>query len=112
MFKFFKKEPATSAEVKLQQIQDLLFPPLEEQMEGDVAFYVDYSVDANIEGAIHDLAEGHNDDTVRKTLKSISNKLFEARKILQAYQELDKNIGYVVTDDGYRESEINYRRED
>jgi hypothetical protein len=112
MFKFFKKEPATPAEVKLQQIQDLLFPPLEEQMEGDMSFYVDYSVDSNIESAIYDLEEGHNDETVRKTLKAISNKLFKARKILQAYQEIDKNIGYVVTDDGYRETEISHRRED
>jgi hypothetical protein len=108
MFKFLKKEPATTADLKLQQIQEILFPPLEEQMEEGMTFYVDYSADTNLDSALVDLQEGHNDNTAHKTIKSVSDKLFKVRKILQAYQEIDKNIGYVVADDGYRDVEIDH----
>ena len=103
MFEFFKKkpkEPLTTAEEKLEQLKILLFPEPQIEMEGDMEFYVDSSVDMNIESVIVDLQEGHNDVTCQKTLKNISDRLYKARKILQAYFEVDENISYVVVDDG------------
>jgi len=100
MFKFFKRQPKTSAEIKLQQIQDLLFPKMEETELNGVKFCVDYSVDSNLDAVLLDLEEGHNDETARKTIKKVTNRLYEIRQLLQAYTEkLDKDIKYVVIDD-------------
>lgn len=102
MFKFFKKkeEPVTLADEKIDQLKELLFPEPKIEMEGDMEFYVDSSVDYNLEAALIDLREGHNDDVCQKTLKSIADRLFSARKILQAYYERDESIKYMVVDDG------------
>ena len=103
MFEFFKrkpKEPLTTAEEKLEQLKVLLFPEPQIEMEGDMEFYVDSSVDMNLESVMVDLEEGHNDAISQKTLKNISDRLYQARRILQAYFEADENIKYVVVDDG------------
>lgn len=102
MFKFFKKEaiPVTTAEQKLDELKNLLFPEPEIQMEGDMEFYVDSSADYNIEAVLVDLQEGHNDATCQKTLKNIGERLWKARKILQAYYERQENVNYIVIDDG------------
>lgn len=107
MFEFFKKkpkEPLTTADEKLEQLKVLLFPEPQIEMEGDMEFYVDSSVDMNLESVIVDLQEGHNDAACQNTLKNISDRLYKARKILQAYFEVDPNIIYVVVDDGRQEN--------
>ena len=102
MFKFFKKDPVpmTTAEQKLDEIKNLLFPEPEIQMEGDMEFYVDSSVDWNVEAVVIDIREGHVDEVCQKTLKNISERLFKARKLLQAYYERREDIKYVIVDDG------------
>ena len=107
MFKFFRrkpKEPLTSADEKLEQLKVLLFPEPQIEMEGDMEFYVDSSVDMNLESVIVDLQEGHNDASSQKTLKNVSDRLYKARKILQAYFKVDGNISYVVVDDGHQQN--------
>jgi hypothetical protein len=107
MFEFFKRKPKeqlTTADEKLEQLRNLLFPEPEIEMEGDMEFYVDSSVDMNLESVIVDLQEGHNDAVCQKTLKNISDRLYKARKILQAYFEADPNIKYVVVDDGHQQN--------
>jgi len=101
MLNFFKKDPVppTTADRKLQQLKDLLFPEPKLEMENDMEFYVDSSVDMNIEAVLYDLEEGHNDDVCQNTLRSIANTLFNARKLLQAYYEMDSNINHVVVTD-------------
>jgi hypothetical protein len=99
MFKFKREDPKSEAEKKLQELKDLLFPEPSLQKEGEHEFYVEYSVDWNIESVISDIERGHIDETCQKTLASIEKRLFHARKILQAYYEMDQNVKYIYVDD-------------
>lgn len=99
MFKFKREDPKSEAEKKLQELKDLLFPEPNLEKEGDLEFYVDYSVDWNIESVIVDLENQNSDEVCRKTLGNIVNRLFQARKILQAYYEMDQNVKYIYVDD-------------
>jgi len=100
MFKFFQKKPKTEAEVQLQHIKDLLFPPMEEGDMDGIKYLVDYSVDQNLEAALVDLEEGHNDEACRTTIRKVAKKLYDIRVLMDAYtNKLDKNIKYVIVDD-------------
>lgn len=96
-----KKQEKTSADVKLQQILDILFPPVEEQSSPDGATYiVDYSADVNLEAALTDLDEGYNDETSRETIRKVANRLYEVRKVLNHFYDIeDKKATYYVVDD-------------
>lgn len=100
MFKFFQKPPKTDAEKKLEEISKLLFPEPEEaeSPDGD-KFLVDYSVDMNLDAALVDLEEGHNDEVCRKTIKKVANRLYEVRQLLNAHYIDGKKFNYVVVDD-------------
>lgn len=108
MIKFpwkIKNKPLTSAEEKLEEIKTLLFPPLEVQQEVGsdgkiIKFHIDYSVDSNIDAALMDLQDGHNDPVVHSTLNKAVGRLNRARKILEAYAVLDKEAKYIIVDDG------------
>lgn len=100
-----ERKPATPAEEKLEQIKNLLFPPLklEEETSNDgstVKFHVDYAVDSNIDAVLVDLMEGHNDEIAQKTLTDCVSRLNEARRLLDAYMELDPNAKYIIVENG------------
>lgn len=100
MFKFFQKKPKTEAEIQLQQIKDLLYPQMEEGEMDGIKYLVDYSVDQNLEAALVDLEEGHNDEACRNTIRKVAKKLYDIRLLMDAYtHKLDKNIKYVIVDD-------------
>ena len=105
MFKFFRKVPKTPAEVKLEQIQAILFPPFRKEAsvhpdtKEEITFLVDYSADSNLQSAIYDLEEGNNDEIVRGTLNKVIVRLIEVRKVLEAYNEFDTDVKYIVVDD-------------
>lgn len=100
--KFFgMKKPTdkTVAEVKLDQIRDILFPPCERHTDKQgVKYQVDFSVDMNLDAALTDLEEGYNDPTSRETIKKVANRLYQVREILDAYQELT-DADYLIVDD-------------
>jgi hypothetical protein len=103
-----EKKPMTSAEEKLEEIKNLLFPPLElhQEMGPDgtiVKFHVDYSVDSNVDAALLDLYDGNNDSVVQSTLSKSVARLNKARKILEAYAIFDKDAKYIIVDDGEKE---------
>ena len=100
MFKIFKMKPQTPADVKIEQLIKLMFPPMElhKDKEG-TKFHVDYSVDANLEAVLHDLEDGYNDETARKTIRNIADRLYEVRQLLNAYQEIDSEARYFIVDD-------------
>jgi len=100
MFKIFKMKPKTTADVKIEQIIKLLFPPLELHVdkEGN-KFHIDHSVDTNLEAALMDLEEGHNDIASQKTIRSVSDQLIKVRKLLEAYQEIDSEAKYFIAED-------------
>jgi hypothetical protein len=65
-----EKKPKTTAEEKLEEIKGLLFPPLKLMEEvtnsGEIIkYHIDYSVDSNIDAALIDLYDGHNDAVVQ-----------------------------------------------
>lgn len=89
----------TPAEVKLDMIRDILFPPSDTHVDKEGRkFLVDYSADLNLDAAVSDLEDGFNDENSQKTIKKISNRIFEVRKILEASQELT-DAEYLIVDD-------------
>ena len=104
MFFRIKKKIETPADEKLEQIKNILFPPLETKQEIDkegnpVKFHIDYSADSNLDAALIDLEEGYNDEASRKTIKSVSDRLFEIRKILEVQRDIDSKAKYILVED-------------
>jgi hypothetical protein len=95
----FKAKPKTTAEEKMEEIKKILFPPFQKQQEKDIIFLVDYSVDSNLQAAVGDLEEGHNDEVVQATINKVIDRLVEVRKILKAYGEFDTSAQYIIVDD-------------
>ena len=104
MFGWFKrKKEITPADIRLEQVKNLLFPPLalEEELgkEGDVyKFHIDYSVDTNLESALMDLQEGHNDEVTQSTINEAIKTLIKARKMLEAFPSLHPDARYIIVD--------------
>lgn len=101
MFGFsIKKKNKTPADDKIEQIKNILFPPLKtyKDSKGN-KFHVDHSADTNLTSVLLDLEEGYNDETARKTIKNVIDQLEEIRKVLEFYQALDKDAKYIVADD-------------
>lgn len=97
---FDKKEPKTPAEEKLQQIQEILFPPLKRYTDKDGRkFHVDYCADTNLQAALYDLEDDFNDENTRKTIKSVEERIINVRKVLEFNQPLDSDAQYVIADD-------------
>jgi hypothetical protein len=99
---FEKKEipPKTSSEEKLQQIQEILFPPLKSYTDKEGRkFHIDYCADTNLQAALHDLEDDFNDENTRKTIKSVEERIINIRKVLEFGQPLDDDAEYVIADD-------------
>lgn len=110
-----ERKPLTTAEQKLEEIKEILFPPLElhEEVtpEGDmIKYHVDYSVDSNVDAALMDLYSGENDSVVQATLNKAVARLHRVRKLLEAYAVLDKDAKYIIVDDG-KDAEIEARED-
>lgn len=101
MFKFFskKQEDKSPAEVKLEQIRDILFPPCDEHVDKDgQKYHIDYSADLNLDAAFIDLEEGYNDPASRATIKKVSERIYQVRKILDEFRDM-KEAKYFIVDD-------------
>jgi hypothetical protein len=100
MFKFLKAKPKTTSDEKIEKIIEILFPPLELHRDKDgTKFHIDYSADTNLDAAISDLEDGHNDKTVHKTIRGVADRIIEVRRILEAYREIDSEAKYFIVDD-------------
>ena len=99
MFNMFKPKPKTTSDQKLEEIKNILFPPFKKETSEDITFLVDYSVDSNLQAAVSDLEEGHNDEIVQGTINKVIDRLVEVRKILKAYGEFDTDAKYIIVDD-------------
>jgi hypothetical protein len=99
MFNFLKAKPKTTADEKLEEIERILFPPFKKETNKDVTFLVDYSVDSNLQSAVNDLEEGHNDEIVRGTINKVVDRIVKVRAILDAYNEIDLDAKYIIVDD-------------
>lgn len=104
-----KRKIETPAEIKLEQIRSLLFPQLtlEEELSNDgtiLKFHVDHSVDSNLDAALIDLQEGHNDEVVQGTINEVVKKLIEVRRLLEAYAKMDPDAKYIIVENPKNES--------
>ena len=98
-----ERKPNTPAEEKLEQIKNILFPPskLEESLDKDGSLFkwqVDYSADMNLNAALIDLQEGHNDKAVHNTIIDIEDRLIKVRDILEEHMQLSKEAEYIVVE--------------
>jgi len=98
-----EKRPNTPAEEKLELIKNILFPPckLMEDMDesGDMhKWQVDYSADMNLNAALVDLQEGHNDKAVHNTIIDIEDRLIKVRDILEEHMQISKEAEYIVVE--------------
>ena len=100
MFKFLKPKPNTPSDKKIEDVINILFPPLAlfTDKNGD-KFHVDYSVDTNLEAALMDLEDGHNDAACQTTIRRVVDRIIKIRQMLEAYREIDKDAKYFIADD-------------
>ena len=100
-----KRKSETPSDQKLEEIKQLLFPPLElrEEISNDgtiIKYHIDYSVDSNIDAVLMDLQDGQNDAIAHNTLNKIVTRLNKARKLLEAYTIMSEEARYIIVDDG------------
>lgn len=92
----------TEAERKVQEVINILFPPLriEEDSDGEekIKYMVDSSIDNNLYAVLIDLQEGINDDNCQKTLNSCITALNKVRTLLEAYMQLDEEAKYIIVE--------------
>lgn len=99
-----EKKINTPAEERLEQIKKILFPPnkLHEDVDPKTGetykWQVDYSADMNLDAALIDLQEGHNDQAVHNTITGVIKSITEVREILDAHMELDKEAKYILVE--------------
>lgn len=99
-----ERKPFTPAEEKLELIKNILFPQskLQEDLDPKTGetykWQVDYSADMNLDAALIDLQEGHNDKAVHNTIDGVIKSLHEVREILEAHMELSKEARYIVVE--------------
>lgn len=111
-----KKEPATPADKKLEEVINILFPQLKlvEEMDKDgkvVKYHVDYSADTNLDAALIDLQEGNNDAITQQTISEVIGRLNKVRKLLEAYAMIDENAKYIIVDNPEIEKDISAAEE-
>jgi hypothetical protein len=98
-----EKRLNTPAEEKLELIKNILFPQpkLMEDMDEGGQFHkwqVDYSADLNLNAALVDLQEGHNDKAVHNTILDIEDRLIKVRDILEEHMQISKEAEYIVVE--------------
>ena len=98
MFKIMKSKKKTYDGETLDKVSNLLFPPPQVREEDGQKMHIDYSIDYNLMGVLADLEEGHNDETVHRTISFAIGKLAEVRRILEPKDDVDPDVKYFVVD--------------
>ena len=83
--KWFKKESDSSV---LSFISGILFPPLERKVQDGAEFFVDYSIDANLEAVALDIQDGTVDGNTVDNLHYVIERLHLIRKRFNIYPEI------------------------
>ena len=108
-----QRKTETPAEQKLEEIRNILFPVPETETKFDgkkeIKYFIDRSVDMNLDAALIDLQEGNNDKICHDTINSVIKSLIQVRQILNAYSELDSDSQYVIVDNP-KETQIDPER--
>lgn len=109
--KIVRANTGSKSDQLLEQITQILFPPLvlqeETQEDGlSIKFHVDYSVDTNLDAALMDLQSGLNDEATHNTISKAITKLMKVRRMLGAFAEFDEDVKYIVVDSGADDNDI------
>ena len=93
---FAKNKTSSPAEQQLLQISNILFPPHDRKESGGDLIQIDYSADMNLEAALTDLEDNFNDEITRKTIRDVTNRIYEIRRLLNVQQEINPNTSAIV----------------
>jgi len=84
MFDYFKKRKLIKQREfdkgVMGSVKELFFPPIEEKVADGTNFFVDYSLDSNLEMVYQDIQDNKTDEMTLNTLNACINKLHEFRK--------------------------------
>lgn len=98
MLKWLKPKTVILRPEDMQQVVDILFPPLETREGKDGVYQIDYSIDSNLQSALVDLQDGTNDKVVHDTIAKAIDALIKVRNILEVYPEIDERAKYIIVD--------------
>lgn len=98
MLKWLKPKTVILRPEDMQQVVDILFPPLETREGKDGVYQIDYSIDSNLQSALVDLQDGTNDKVVQDTIAKAIDALIKVRNILEVYPEIDERAKYIIVD--------------
>lgn len=98
MLKWLRPKPVILRPEDMQQVVDILFPPLETREGKDGVYQIDYSIDSNLQSALVDLQDGTNDKIVQDTIAKAIDALIKVRNILEVYPEIDERAKYIIVD--------------
>jgi hypothetical protein len=82
---WFKKEDDNTT---LSFFKNILFPPLERKVQDGAEFFVDYSIDSNLEAIICDIQDGSADGITIQNLNYVIDRLHLIRKRYRIYPEI------------------------
>lgn len=100
MFSWFRKKSdvLTDDQRKLKEIISILFPPDDIKVEDDgTKYFVDYSLDSNLQGALSDLEDGVNDIITRNTVRHVVEQLYKVRDILEELRDIPPDTNFYET---------------
>lgn len=98
MLKWLRPKTVILRPEDMQQVVDILFPPLETREGKDGVYQIDYSIDSNLQSALVDLQDGTNDKIVQDTIAKVIDALIKVRNILEVYPEIDERSKYIIVD--------------
>lgn len=109
MFNFFKKKSDVLNEDqrKLKVLSDILYPPADVKVDEDgTKYYIDFSLDSNLQSVLSDLEDGINDEATKSTLRHIVGELYKVRDAIEAFHEIPQDVDFYSTT--YKDEEDNF----
>ena len=96
LFDYMLDKKKSRDKIILNEVVNMLFPPLEIHQGDGKEYYVDYSIDANLIAVKQDIDDGAINEATKNSIKFCLDKLYEIRRYLNNYPELNRKIKYYV----------------
>ena len=98
LFKNKKDDIPTDDQRKLKELMDILYPPEDIKVdENGTKYYIDYSLDSNLQTALSDLEDDINDEATRTTVRHVVGALFKIRDLLEEMRDIPNDVNYYAT---------------
>lgn len=85
---------------ELDFITDILFPPIQRKFQDGTEFFVDYSIDANLQAILNDIEDGHVDKITVDNLNYVIDQLHLIRCKYNIHPEIKakgQTVPYMVS---------------